>query len=130
MFGKRSDSIDGHDNICKGCLKLRDKEYYQANREKEIQRSKDYQKRNPYPSRLSKKKFREKAQLSGWDLHKWANAIKERDNHQCVECGNTDELEAHHIKEKAVCPELALKLWNGITLCQSCHNNIHHKEYR
>lgn len=124
-FGKRSASIDGHDNICKSCRKKRDKDYYYKNREKCIQRSAEYQKKNPWPSRLSKKKFREKAELSGWDLQKWANAVKNRDSFSCVECGKKENLEAHHIQEKAKYPDLVLKLWNGITLCKGCHEKIH-----
>jgi len=124
-FGKRSASIDGHDNICKSCRKKRDKGYYYRNREKCIQKSAEYQKKNPWPSRLSKKKFREKADPSGWDLQKWAKAVKERDGLSCVECGEEEGLEAHHIQEKAKHPELALKLWNGITLCGRCHDKIH-----
>lgn len=127
LFGVRKAAIDGHDNICKPCEKIRSRKNYFANREKRIQQSIDYQKKNPWPSRLSKKKFRAKADLSGWDLTKWSNAVKNRDDNKCVECSSYENLEAHHIREKAVHPELALKLWNGITLCQSCHGRIHHE---
>jgi 5-methylcytosine-specific restriction endonuclease McrA len=126
IFNKRTASKDGHDNICKPCQKLRDKERYYANREKEIQRSKDYQKRNPDKAYKSKKKFRTLNDLAGWDLYKWANAVKARDKNICQECGISNELEAHHIKSKSEHPKFALILDNGITLCKSCHEVRHY----
>ena len=124
-FNKRTASKDGHDNICKECQSKRDKERYRNNREREIQRSISYQKRNPEKAYNSKKKFRELADLTGWDLYKWANAVKSRDNNLCKKCISSENLEAHHIKPKAEYPQLALQVENGITLCKDCHKKEH-----
>src|SRR5947209_17395358 len=62
-----------------------------------------------------------------YELQKWGKAVKERDGFRCAvhKCQSTDDLHAHHILKKSVCPELALRLDNGITLCGACHRNIH-----
>lgn len=72
----------------------------------------------------------------------WMNAIKARDG-QCLRCGSTDNLEAHHIIELAELIELhgvktaddarsTPELWdlgNGETLCRPCHYAHHGREY-
>lgn len=55
------------------------------------------------------------------ELGQWSTAVKERDGRQCQHCGSTKHLHAHHIKQQAMFPELALDLDNGITLCKRCH---------
>lgn len=55
---------------------------------------------------------------------KWRKAVYERDNYKCQECGvlgNGKNLEAHHIKEFYLHPELRLDVNNGLTLCNMCH---------
>ena len=42
-----------------------------------------------------------------------------RDNHHCVECGETKGLEAHHIIEDIE------ELNNLVTLCHRCHKRKH-----
>ncbi len=42
----------------------------------------------------------------------------ERDNHQCTECGETNNLHVHHLTYKHKGHELVTDL---ITLCRSCH---------
>ncbi len=73
---------------------------------------------------------------------KWMNAVKSRDG-QCLRCGSTDNLEAHHIIELADLIEThGIKtaddarntpgLWdleNGETLCRLCHYAHHGREY-
>jgi hypothetical protein len=52
----------------------------------------------------------------------WPQIKKEvhaRDGHECVECGSTENLEAHHIE--AVCEGGGPYLSNLVTLCRSCH---------
>jgi hypothetical protein len=51
---------------------------------------------------------------------KWSKAVKARDG-ACIDCGSTEQLEAHHLVAKAKFPEVATELWNGITLCRKCH---------
>ena len=66
-----------------------------------------------------------KTKVIGWDLYKWANAVKARDNNECQDCGSAEELEAHHIKLKSKFPELMLDMDNGMTYCKDCHNDTH-----
>lgn len=54
----------------------------------------------------------------------WANKVKQRDG-CCVICGNTNDLDAHHLIPVAKRPELRFKMTNGITLCRRCHKLVH-----
>lgn len=60
---------------------------------------------------------------SGYAL--WRKAVLERDGHTRQECGNREQLEAHHIQEWARCPEKRLDVSNGLTLCSPCHAARH-----
>lgn len=52
----------------------------------------------------------------------WREAIFERDEYTCQECGIRGVyIEPHHIKGWAQYPELRFELSNGITLCKPCH---------
>lgn len=51
----------------------------------------------------------------------WRSKVFERDNFTCQECGNTNNLEAHHLKEISKYPQLIYEVDNGITLCHECH---------
>lgn len=57
----------------------------------------------------------------------WSSLVKERDK-QCKECGNVNDLHAHHIKSFKDHPELRYDVNNGITLCGHCHR-LHHIEH-
>lgn len=57
----------------------------------------------------------------------WALGVKARDANRCQQCGETRWLHAHHIKPRAMFPELELVLENGITLCKTCHRNEHRR---
>lgn len=57
----------------------------------------------------------------------WSTKVKERDGHLCQNCGSTKHLHAHHIKPRAMFPELSLVLENGITLCKECHIKEHRR---
>lgn len=68
---------------------------------------------------------RKRAQAKG-DLAKWRNAVYQRDNYTCQDCGKSGvEIHAHHIKPFADNLDLALDVSNGITLCVGCHEKIH-----
>lgn len=56
---------------------------------------------------------------------KWRKKIFKRDRFTCQLCGTQGKtLNAHHIKPKALYPELALDKNNGITLCEECHEIV------
>ena len=58
-------------------------------------------------------------------LMSWSKTIRKRDNNKCTHCNSTENLIAHHIWHKAFCPESALDVDNGITLCRECHKEQH-----
>jgi 5-methylcytosine-specific restriction protein A len=45
----------------------------------------------------------------------------DRDDWTCVRCGDTEELQADHVRPIALYPELALDLANLQTLCGPCN---------
>ena len=62
------------------------------------------------------------------NLTKWSKQIKERDNYTCARCNTVatgNFINAHHVVPKEYFPDQVLDISNGITLCRSCHNNIH-----
>ena len=62
------------------------------------------------------------------DYKKWRNKVFQRDNYTCQKCKVFGvKLNAHHIKEWAVYPELRFEIDNGITLCEDCHKVEHQK---
>ena len=73
--------------------------------------------------------YGENIQLKRNDRRKWAEQIKERDNFQCKSCGKEKttpcSIHAHHIVPCGYFPEMALDVSNGVTLCASCHKQIH-----
>lgn len=58
----------------------------------------------------------------------WRNTVVCRDGHQCTECGATEDLHAHHLKEWAKFPSLRYEVSNGVTLCSQCHYDAHTKD--
>jgi 5-methylcytosine-specific restriction endonuclease McrA len=85
----------------------------------------DWAKNNPVSIYKSAKKYTEKHSsfYTKMDLKAWGGVIKHIWNN-CIICGSTEKLEAHHVKPRAQFPELALEIDNGITLCKKCHNEI------
>lgn len=58
-------------------------------------------------------------------LMSWSKTVRKRDNNKCTWCNSTEKLVSHHIWHKAYCPESALDVDNGITLCHDCHMEQH-----
>ena len=60
-------------------------------------------------------------------LAKWKQDVVTRDNFDCQMCNKvtTLTLHIHHIESYAVYPELVAETSNGITLCETCHNQLH-----
>jgi hypothetical protein len=57
------------------------------------------------------------------EYQNWRKEVFRRDGYKCVLCGNSKggNLEADHIKDFALYPEIRLELDNGRTLCKDCH---------
>ena len=57
----------------------------------------------------------------------WAKRVKERDRYACVICGETENIDAHHLIPVSAEPKLQGRIGNGITLCRRCHKLVHNK---
>lgn len=71
--------------------------------------------------------------LEGWrrsgEGRKFRNAVLKRDNNKCMLCGKHHNLEVHHILEISKYPDFRNDIYNGITLCQSCHILLHKNDF-
>ena len=58
----------------------------------------------------------------------WRKEVYKRDGYKCVLCGGnkSGELQAHHIKPRATHRSLILDISNGLTVCKTCHKEIHY----
>lgn len=57
----------------------------------------------------------------------WRARVFERDGHTCQKCGDSrgGNLHSHHIIPHYRDQSIAWDLENGITLCETCHTNLH-----
>lgn len=55
----------------------------------------------------------------------WSNFIRLRDLQRCVACDSTRGISAHHILRKSFLYGARYEIGNGITLCRSCHKEVH-----
>jgi 5-methylcytosine-specific restriction endonuclease McrA len=64
------------------------------------------------------------------DYRNWRESVLIRDEYKCQypRCGKCDKLEVHHIKKFTSHKHLRTMRFNGITLCQSCHDKISGRE--
>ena len=118
-------------------------EYHQwINQQKKQQRlqekaQNELKSRKGKTTKVKKKKVLEKPKkaISGKTIYKeqlehplWTkkrNVILERDNHQCVLCGSSSDLQVHHTRY-----EKGNKAWEYpnaalVTLCKECHQKVH-----
>ena len=59
----------------------------------------------------------------------WRLKVYERDDFTCQSCGEKGgKLNAHHRFLWSEYPSLRYELWNGITLCVTCHKQEHSKK--
>lgn len=64
------------------------------------------------------------------DYTKWRDMVFQRDGYTCQYCRKKGcNLNAHHLKQFALFPELILNPNNGITLCEDCHNKTEHTSW-
>jgi len=54
--------------------------------------------------------------------------VLKRDNYQCIKCNNTNSLHCHHIYPVSINPIESADIDNCITLCYTCHNEVHKKD--
>ena len=115
------------------------KKYYIEHKEEEKKKSKLYYQTHVHPKTNPEKRlvimkrhlekygktFEMNPSEFSFALQAWSKTIKKLDNFICKNCGNKENLNAHHIQPKQDFPELALDTDNGITLCKTCHENIH-----
>lgn len=62
-----------------------------------------------------------------WEHHLFIWKVKNRDNNECVICGNNTGLQVHHLNSYANYKQLRYLVDNGITLCKECHSKFHEK---
>ena len=100
---------------------------------KEALRKQHWHKANPESGLKSKKReltklgklFNINCRMMRRALQAWSLTVRKRDNNKCTWCNSTKTLVSHHIWHKAFCPESALDVDNGITLCHDCHMEQH-----
>lgn len=56
---------------------------------------------------------------------RWRRLVLSRDGFQCLLCGSSTSLQAHHIERWYDAPLKRLKVSNGATLCKKCHTEHH-----
>lgn len=73
------------------------------------------------------KKRMDRPEVALADYREWRLSVFKRDNFICQRCkdGNGGNLNAHHIYAWKFFPSLRYESWNGVTLCQKCHQYVH-----
>lgn len=58
--------------------------------------------------------------------YEWRRQVFQRDSYTCVCCGqHGGKLNAHHLASWSKFPELRLDVFNGVTVCGTCHDAFH-----
>ena len=62
-------------------------------------------------------------------FNNWSKTVKARDNKTCQKCATkktkSNFIDAHHIVPSGYFMARALDIDNGVTLCRSCHQQVH-----
>lgn len=106
--------------------------YVEGNKDLINEQQRERRKRNPeLYLKIEIKYLRKISKTLGISLYKykyiltlWARAVKKRDG-KCMRCESTRNLHAHHVVLKSMCPDMALDIENGLTLCEKCHKKEH-----
>ena len=109
------------------------RQYYKDHREEQLTHTKQYHKDHPEVGLKANRKLLKKLGKSFdldcdemmYAINAWSKTVRKRDNNKCTWCNSTKTLVSHHIWHKAFCPESALDVDNGITLCHDCHVEQH-----
>lgn len=66
------------------------------------------------------------------DYRKWRESVLARDKYKCQYpgCSRHEKLEVHHIRRFSQNKHLRTERFNGITLCDKCHDKITGQEER
>lgn len=80
----------------------------------------------PITPEMSPHKLRHLISASA-EYQEWRFAVFNRDKRTCRRCEekNHQLLRAHHVNPVSTHPELMFDVDNGLTLCQSCHEQVH-----
>ena len=54
--------------------------------------------------------------------------VLERDEHKCIKCNSSENLQCHHILPVNIEPLLSADIDNCVTLCKECHIKVHKKD--
>ena len=65
----------------------------------------------------------------GTSYNLWRDSVFSRDHYICRICGKKGEVHAHHIIGVVENIDLIYDVNNGITLCTSCHGELHGIDY-
>ena len=82
---------------------------------------------NYNPNKTEEEREWDKEHRKYSDYYKWRRQVYERDNYTCQCCRNNKSgtLNAHHLNGYNWDKENRTDVLNGITLCESCHDEFH-----
>lgn len=112
-------------------VKKRDLEYSRAPENRIRQKLYMRKWRSLNPSKNLEYKYKSYLEMGGskhkysHSLRFWSKLIRVNDNNQCVICGSTNRLHAHHLLYRRYFVNLSLNKNNGVTLCEEHHKEAH-----